>query len=94
MCIDMRYNEYMILIPRLFYQDHCERGLPAPVDHGKSKRHALIDADDPALPELLSDARFYSCDTMVRGEGGYWETCRGLVLSARATVKAIEKAKL
>lgn len=81
-----------IRIPFVFYQDHRERDLDTPVNYAKSKSYAVIDSDDPALPELISDAEYYASDD------GYvdpvmWESCRGIVLSARATLKAIREAE-
>ena len=76
-----------IRIPRRFYIDHRERDLPTPVDHGGGKSYVLVNCDDPALPELLDDAKYYAHPEMC---SELWEGYRGLVLSARATVKAIE----
>jgi hypothetical protein len=77
-----------IRIPFRFYQDHQERDLDTPVNYAKSKSYAIIDSEDPALPELISDASFYANQEMC---GELWESCRGIVLSARATLKAIRK---
>lgn len=53
-----------IRVPRLFIDDHIERELPTPVLHGNdgSGRQYVIDTDDPNLPELLDDARYYATD--------------------------------
>ncbi len=81
-----------IRIPSRFYYDHKERDLDTPVNYSKAKSYVVIDSDDPALPELLSDAEHYASDT--GGEGGFFSTGNGgLVLSARATIKAIREGK-
>ena len=80
-----------IRIPFRFYQDHQERDLDTPVNYAKSKSYAIIDSDDPALPELISDASFYADQVMC---GELWESCRGVVLSARATLKAIRESEV
>ena len=49
-----------IRLPIKFYQDHQARDLPAPVALNRTKRHVDVAADDPALPELISDARHYA----------------------------------
>ena len=79
-----------IRIPARFYHDHRERDLDTPANHSKAQGYVVIDSDDPALPELISDAEYYASDT--GGEGGFFSTgYGGLVLSARATLKAIQK---
>lgn len=78
-----------IRIPLRFYQDHKERDLDTPINYSKSKSYVIIDSDDPALAELLSDAEYYG-DSQV--DPAMWEGWRGIVLSARATFKAIRTA--
>lgn len=78
----------MTRIPLYFYQDHADRGLPTPVNHSRSKTYATIAVDDPALPELLADAKFYA-ETMTDPE---WSSAIGLARSAQATVRAIRRA--
>lgn len=75
-----------IKIPDRFYIDHMERSLPTPEDVGSFKNHALIRADDPALWELLSDAEHYAHPS------GPDAAPRGVIASAKATVKAIRNA--
>ena len=77
-------NPHTIRIPRLFYEDHEDRDLDTPVAIKTTKRHVWIDPADPALGELLSDARYYS------DPYGFDPECFGLCMSARATAKAIE----
>jgi hypothetical protein len=50
----------MIAVPAKFYDDHGERGLPTPEEIRRSGSRVWIRTDDPAIPELLSDARFYA----------------------------------
>lgn len=76
-----------IRIPARFIDDHFERGLATPEDSSKSDHHAVIQADDPAVPELLSDAEHYAAMTERRGR--YDCMPRGIVASAKATVRAI-----
>jgi hypothetical protein len=86
----MERESYMakrIKVPMCFYQDHRDRALPTPTDHGNAKRYALIELDDPATADLLSDAEFY-CHP--NGPDAYY--LGGLKASAKATVKAIKGA--
>lgn len=76
-----------IRIPARFIDDHFERGLATPEDTSASDRYAVIRADDPAVPELLSDAEHYAAMTERRGR--YDCMPRGMVASAKATVRAI-----
>jgi len=78
-----------IQIPKHFYRDHQERDLDTPVNYTKAKGYVVIDSRDPALPELINDAEFYADEAMCQE---FWETCRGVVMSARATLKAIRIA--
>ena len=71
-----------IRIPTRFIDDHYDRGLPTPEDASPSDRYAVIKSDDPALPELLSDAEHYA-------HNGPDSCSRGLIASAVATVRAI-----
>ena len=74
----------LIRISRGFYYDHRYRDLDTPVALRSTKRHVWIDPSDPALAELLSDAKFYS------DPFGFYPEYFGLCMSARATVKSIE----
>jgi len=71
-----------IRIPKVFYDDHYERGLPAPPVVRETKRHYFIETvGTPALRELMSDAELYA-------RGGY-DWC--YVGAARSLLKAIRK---
>lgn len=79
----------MVRVPAKFFVDHMERELPTPKDLGGGKTYVWIALNDPATDELLDDARYYS-DPYGPGAGD--RDYAGLRASARATVKAIEKA--
>jgi hypothetical protein len=49
-----------VRIPRVFYIDHRERDLPTPIAIGETSRHVIIDRADPALSDLIDDARHYA----------------------------------
>jgi hypothetical protein len=72
-----------IRVPAYFYIDHLERDLDTPADLGSSKTHAIIAVDDPHLGELLDDAEHYAHPSGPDACG------RGLIMSAKATVRAI-----
>ena len=76
-----------INLPPKFFFDHQERDLPTPAAIKVSQRAVKIDANDPDLPELLSDARYYAEE--MEADDSFM---RGLIASAKATVKAIKKA--
>ena len=75
-----------IRIPKIFYNDHRDRDLPSPVVVNETSSHYWINASDPDISELLSDATYYSTSV---GWSEQWDSIRGLVYSARATVKAL-----
>lgn len=75
-----------IRIPHKFFDDHAARELPTPDVVRSTQRHYWIRADDPALAELLDDARYYAGP---HGPSDF-DGAYGLRRSARATVKAIE----
>lgn len=77
-----------IRLPRMFIEDHHDRGLQTPRIIKVTRRHVWIDPDDPAVPELLSDARYYA-DSF-----GFDPSYRGLCASARATLSALEPPTL
>lgn len=82
-----------IRIPHRFYFDHLERDLDSPRVIRTTKSHLHIDPADPALDELLDDARFYAGTPGQPGIDADTPELRGLVASARATVRAIEAEK-
>ena len=75
----------MMRIPKRFYDDHCERDLEAPEILKETKAHYWVAVDDNVL-ELLADVHFYS-------DRSHFDQPHlfGLVTSAIATAKAIEK---
>lgn len=79
----------LIRIPTRFFDDHVDRGLPAPRVVRATRNHYFIEGQPGhELEELLEDARHYS-------EPGLFpeREMLGLVASARATARAIEKAQ-
>jgi len=78
----------LIQIPPAFIQDHRERDLPTPRVVKATKAKLFIAASDPALAELLDDARHYAS---FRASDGL--VSLGLISSAKATVRAIEAHK-
>ena len=52
----------LITIPAAFFWDHEERDLPTPSVISTKGKRLVVCADDPAMPELLSDARYYAED--------------------------------
>jgi hypothetical protein len=80
-----------VRVPGLFWHDHADR---APYDEGQvgprplqvHRLYALFEADDPGLPLLLADARYYA-------DAGNMDECpRNLRESARRTAAALEAA--
>jgi hypothetical protein len=74
----------LVRIPRSFLDDHAQRDLDTPKVWRSTRRHYWIDRNDPATPELLSDATFYA-----DGVGHFDAHLFGLISSARATAKAL-----
>lgn len=75
-------------VPARFYDDHKARELPSGevVKVLASKYRVRLDPDE--YSELLSDAEHYAGDAMM----DWWEDGRGVILSARATVRALKAA--
>ena len=79
----------LIRIPTRFFDDHVERNLPAPRVVRVTGNHYFIEgAPSDELNELLDDAQHYA-------EPGLFPEPEmlGIVASARATARAIEKAR-
>ena len=77
----------MIKIPKVFYDDHCNRDLEAPEIIKETKRHYFINRyPSDYLNELLDDAKYYST---CADQGWDFEGQLGMQSSARATVRAI-----
>lgn len=74
----------LIRLPKRFFIDHSERDLPTPAIVKQTKAHVWISKDDPDLEELHEDAEYYAY---------YGDDTIGLMMSARATCRAIEQAK-
>jgi len=47
-------------IPMLFFIDHMERDLPTPAIISENSSQFVIDSGDPALRDLISDAKHYA----------------------------------
>ena len=78
----------LIKIPQGFYDDHKERDLPSPEIVKETKTHYWIKADDPDIPELISDADYY----YTMWNMGAWENYLfGTCMSAKATLKALRQ---
>lgn len=74
-----------IKLPLRFYEDHSSRDLDTPKALSYTKTHVYVDSEDPAIPELLDDAKYYA-ESM-----RYMDSdCRGLCMSAKATVKILK----
>lgn len=71
----------VVRIPARFYDDHRSRELDTPVAHRSTRTHVWIDANDPSVPELLDDARYYA--------NPYGPGIPGLRSSALATIAAL-----
>jgi len=79
----VRDAQGLVRIPRVFIDDHEDRGLDSPLIQKVTARHYWIDPEDDSVNELVDDARYYARDV---------DACdRSLVLSARATLKALNK---
>lgn len=74
----------LICIPKRFLDDHLERDLPTPEIVRETSFYYFIASSDPAMAELIDDARHYA--------DGLDEAPRSIVLSARATLRAIRHA--
>lgn len=49
-----------LTIPAAFLADHAERDLPTPTILRAKGSRVVVCADDPALPDLIDDARYYA----------------------------------
>lgn len=78
----------LIRIPKVFYDDHADRELPAPPVIRETNRHYFIDNEHPDIFELENDAAHYS-DATTWGGG---IELGGFERSARATLNAIREA--
>lgn len=75
----------LIRIPLYFFWDHESRELPTPVLVRRTKTNGWVDRLDPALPELISDARYYA------EPYGPGDSCPDLRTGAYWLLKALEK---
>lgn len=73
----------IIRIPKRFFDDHMERGLPTP-SHRDWRGGYAVRVDDPDLGELVDDARHYAHDGCDCGPA--------LKRAAEALLNAIAKA--
>jgi hypothetical protein len=74
-------------LPPRFYWDHVSRDLPAGKVVSETQRYVRVELTQDDYEELLSDAKHYAYSMAV---GGFED--RGLIASARATVKALDPA--
>ena len=78
-----RNAEGWVRIPTTFFEDHFARDLPTPEIQHQNKTHYWIKKDDPALPELISDAKHYAHPD--GPDGARW-----LIPAAKALLRALE----
>lgn len=79
----------LIKLPKRFFQDHKERDLDTPTVVKENSQNVWVNANDPHLTELKSDADYYS---LMWDMGSFDKWVFGIARSAKATVKAIEKS--
>ena len=82
-----RDDGYLFQVPKLFYNDHVARELPAPAVVRENKTHYWISLGGAHIEEFIDHAG---------SVGRLWPKLKrkyGLARSARATVRAYEKAK-
>jgi|TARA_B100000902_G_C27089623_1_gene803153 hypothetical protein len=77
----------LIKLPKRFFQDHKERDLDTPTIVKENNRNVWVNANDPHLAELKSDADYYS---LMWDMGSFDKWVFGIARSAKATVKAID----
>lgn len=76
-------------LPPAFYFDHIGRDLPGGTIVRQTQTHVYVDLTESDYSELLSDAEFYQA--IGAGGNGFGFEYAGLVRSAAATVKALQK---
>jgi hypothetical protein len=81
-------NYPTIKLPKMFFEDHTERGLKTPKVLNATRSHYIVSSRDKRLRELFSDAIYYADKS-----GGPDCLPAGLKSSARATVAAIKAAE-
>jgi hypothetical protein len=74
----------MIKIPKLFYDDHLARDLPSPKILKETKTNYFISETDEHIYELFDDADYHYHEMEIN-------EMRGLINSARATMKALQE---
>lgn len=73
-------------LPPRFYADHVSRDLPAGTVVRRTKTGVYVELTEDEVAEIRSDADYYAT------AGDAFDTdLRGLVASAKATVRAIDK---
>ena len=90
----MDTNTITLKLPRVYVQDwmlrtECE-GATMVKGTWKS-REWTVTLDPEATADLIDDCKHYTSDVML---SDFWDSCRGVVLSARATLKRLEDAGL
>lgn len=82
-------------LPPRFYEDHVERDCLAGVVLRESRGAVYVDLDEPALADLRSDAVYYAGLGPEAGFGGIEDPWgQGIIVSARATLKALDKGPI
>lgn len=80
---------YELKLPKLFYWDHLQRECGDASNIVKeTQNHFFVRLTEDTFDDLFGDADYYTeCGSEM------WEFNRGLVMSARATFKILQKAK-
>tara|TARA_R100000808_G_scaffold13511_1_gene32712 strand:- start:103 stop:363 length:261 start_codon:yes stop_codon:yes gene_type:complete len=79
-----------IKIPKRYYDDHVECDCIAPKIIRQTKQHYFIDpTENDEMAEFRSRLDLYANSHCTQD---YWESCRGIVMSAQATLVALNKS--
>lgn len=77
-----------VTVPARFWDDHASSADNAGTILRRTLKTVTVELDDRQLEDLRSDAEVYAT-----GAHDFWDEYRGLVLSARATLKALREDK-
>jgi adenosylcobinamide amidohydrolase len=81
-------------VPNRFWDDHRDRECsPSAVEVKRKSRTTTVLLDEAAEADLHSDADYYSDEAVIAAFEGD-KSLIGLAMSARATMRAIRKAKI
>ena len=97
-------TDYIVKLPRAFFDDHAARDLPTPAVVRSTKTYVIVQTNDPAWSDLIHDAEHYAspdgpgqpwkrqAESMLAAVARHWD--KVAAIAHRETLERLDRAEL